>query len=103
MTKEKRIEEYVDKNVILNGLDKLITKYHEKAICNKVNSMLERKLSKYDLGACNVWYDKDKNGKVHTIVDVEFSDGVSGIDYELFLSKANNGKVSDEDFWECTW
>ena len=69
----------------------------DKKIINSVNEMIGWDLPDYVMGAFNVWVD---NG--HVIVDVETTDGgVSGIDYSLFLSKAVNGKVSKEDFYEC--
>lgn len=69
----------------------------DNKIIDTVNKMIGWKLPCHAMGAFNVWED---NGKI--IVDVETSDGgVSGIDYNLFLSKAVNGKVSEEDFCEC--
>ena len=70
---------------------------NDKKIINTVNEMLGWELPNHVMGAFNVWED---NG--HIVVDVETTDGgVSGIDYNLFLSKAVNGKVSKEDFCEC--
>ena len=66
---------------------------------NTVNKMIGWKLPSHVICAFNVWKDND-----HIIVDVETADdGVSGIDYNLFLSKAVNGKVSKEDFYECVY
>ena len=70
---------------------------NDKKIINTVNEMLGWELPSHVMGAFNVWED---NG--HIVVDVETTDGgVSGIDYNLFLSKAVNGKVSKEDFCGC--
>lgn len=69
----------------------------EKKIIDTVNEMIGWKLPSHVMGAFNVWED---NGRV--IVDVETTDGgVSGIDYNLFLSKAVNGKVTKTAFCEC--
>lgn len=75
----------------------LITKFRKNKIIKTVNKMIGWELPPSAMGAFHVWTDKG-----HIIVDVETSDGgVSGIDYELFISKAVNGKVSQEDFCEC--
>ena len=69
----------------------------DKKIINTVNEMIGQELPSHVMGVFNVCED---NG--HIVVDVETTDGVvSRIDYNLFISKAVNGKVSKEDFCEC--
>lgn len=71
--------------------------FRENKIIKKVNKMIGWKLPRHAMGACGVC---DRDGRI--VVYVETSDGgVSAIDYELFLAKAINGKVSKEDYIEC--
>ena len=98
----------IDEDTICQLLNRIeerlfILERKDKSICETVNKMMERELEPYDMGAYDVRYEPDSTGKIHTIVDVEFNDGVSGIDYDLFIAKAVNGKVSDKDYCDCTF
>lgn len=80
-------------NVILSKIFNFI----HKPVIKKVNKMLGWKLPKEAMGAYFVWLDKGK-----LIILVETSDGgTSAIEYQKFLDKAKDGKVSQNDFCEC--
>ena len=77
---------------------------NEHFIINIVNKKLPWKKSASTLGAMRVWYDTDKNGKLHTLVDVDIADGINCIDFKKFIKLITTKNIiTQEDFLECTY